>query len=175
LGKSSGTPRRGGDIATDPPATISFGSLPNKIGFHLRLAQEASFRAFAQRVGDPELKPQRFTILHLIAENPGISQTSLSRCSGRDKSTLTPTLTSLVQQGLIERRVTPIDRRRFELHITPAGTDRLAALARHAEAHDRELDRIVGLDSKTDLVRLLRRITLALGETTGQPDRRTAD
>ncbi len=166
MGKSSGTPRAGVETSTE--SGISFGTLPNKIGFHLRLAQEASFRAFAQRVGDPALKPQRFTILHLIAENPGISQTLLSQCSGRDKSTLTPTLTSLVQQGLVERRPTPRDKRRFALFITPAGLARLAVLARNADAHDRELDRIVGAENKPELIHLLRRITLALGETTGR-------
>jgi DNA-binding MarR family transcriptional regulator len=143
---------------------LSFGPLTDAIGFHLRLAQEASFRAFAQRVGDPDLKPRRFSVLALIGENPGITQTVLSRCSGRDKSTLTPTIRDLETRGLVERRPVPDDRRSFNLHLTDAGTALLTELQLHAQRHDQALDRIVG-KQKAELVRLLRRITLALGET----------
>ena len=74
-----------------PPAAepLRLGPLADFVGFHLRLAQEASFQAFARRVRDLDLRPGRFAVLALIGENPGISQTALGRVSGRDKSSLT--------------------------------------------------------------------------------------
>jgi hypothetical protein len=51
---------------------LSLGPLADFIGFHLRLAQEASFQAFARRVRDLDLRPGRFAVLALIGENPGI-------------------------------------------------------------------------------------------------------
>ena len=57
------------------------------LGFHLRMAQIASFQAFAREVGEVDLPPGRFALLTLIGRNPGISQTALSRAAGRDKST----------------------------------------------------------------------------------------
>jgi hypothetical protein len=39
----------------------------------------------------------------------------------------------------------------------------LQKLARHAEAHDRRLDEVVGLDKKAEFVRTLRKIAMALG------------
>jgi hypothetical protein len=62
-------------------AAPRLGPLADFIGFHLRLAQEASFQAFARRVRDYKMRPGRFAVLALIGENPGISQTALGRAA----------------------------------------------------------------------------------------------
>ena len=49
---------------------VRLGPLADFIGFHLRIAQEASFQAFARRAGAVELGPGRFALLMLIGENP---------------------------------------------------------------------------------------------------------
>jgi DNA-binding MarR family transcriptional regulator len=144
------------------PNGIALGPLADMIGFHLRLAQEASFRAFAQRVGASDLKPRRFAILTLIDHNPGLTQTALSRASGRDKSTLTPALDDLERRGLIERRRARGDRRVHALYLTAAGRRLLRTLRRHAFAHDRQLDHILGAQ-KAQFVAALRRIAMSLG------------
>jgi DNA-binding MarR family transcriptional regulator len=143
--------------------TVRLGPLSDLVGFHLRVAQEASFRAFAARVGDPNLKPRRFAILTLIRENPGLTQTALGRASGRDKSTLTPALDDLVKRGLVRRERMVGDRRSYTLHLTEVGEALLAELTARAAEHDAELDRIVGADEKAAFIRTLRRIAMALG------------
>jgi DNA-binding MarR family transcriptional regulator len=145
----------------DEPANL--GPLVDFIGFHLRLAQEASFRAFAQRVGDPDLKPRRFAVLTLIAENPGLTQTALGKASGRDKSTLTSTLDDLVKRGLVLRERAPNDRRSYTLNLTQAGKALHKRLMKSALEHDRELDRIVGPEKKAEFLAALRRIAVELG------------
>jgi DNA-binding MarR family transcriptional regulator len=142
--------------------TLRLGPLADFIGFHLRLAQEASFHAFAHRVHGFAMRPGRFAVLTLIAENPGLSQTALGRASGRDKSSLTPALNDLTRRGLVRRRRLASDRRSYALTLTPKGAKLLERLTAHARAHDRELDRIVGLKSKAGFVRTLRRIAMAL-------------
>src|SRR5258708_34089572 len=88
-----------------PPAEpLRLGPLADFIGFHLRLAQEASFQAFARRVRGLDLRPGRFAVLALIGENPRISQTALGRARGPDKSSLTPALADLPGPALIPRR-----------------------------------------------------------------------
>ncbi len=138
------------------------GPLAGFIGFHLRLAQEASFQAFARRVRGFDIRPGRFAALALIGENPGISQTALGRASGRDKSTLTPALDDLVRRALVRRQRSASDRRSYALSLTPKGEKLLQELMAHARAHDRELDRIVGMKDKAELIRVLRRIAMAL-------------
>jgi DNA-binding MarR family transcriptional regulator len=157
---SSSVARR--DAAEGSRQFVALGPLADMVGYHLRLAQEASFRAFAQRVGARNLKPRRFAILLLIDQNPGLTQTALSRASGRDKSTLTPALDDLERRGLIERRRAPTDRRVHALHLTDGGRALLRELRRHAVAHDRQLDRILGA-GKAQFIAALRRIAMSLG------------
>ena len=52
---------------------VRLGPLDNLVGFHLRLAQDASFRAFARHAGEPHLKPGRFAAMMVIHNNPGIT------------------------------------------------------------------------------------------------------
>jgi DNA-binding MarR family transcriptional regulator len=150
----------GGEGAAGDEA-VRLGVLGDYIGFHLRMAQGASFRAFQRHTGVSKLKPGWFAVLTLIDNNPGITPVTLSRASGRDKSTLTPVLRDLTREKLIRREGVPSDRRSYALHLTPAGAETLAHLAACAAAHDRELDEIVG-DQKPMLIDLLRRIVTEL-------------
>jgi DNA-binding MarR family transcriptional regulator len=142
---------------------VDYGPLSDWIGFHLRMAQIASFQAFAHEVGEVDLPPGRFALLTLIGRNPGISQTVLSRAAGRDKSTLTPALRDLKRRGLIRRERLESDRRSYHLSLTQDGETMLRRLAECAARHDANLDRIVGLRDKPRLLRILRKIMSELG------------
>ena len=151
------------DEAPAPDGVRIPAALSEAIAYGLRLAQEASFAAYLQRVGNPDLKPGRYTVLMLLADNPGLTPTALSRSSGRDKSTLTNTLRDLEARGYVVRSRNAGDRRSYAVSLTPVGCDLLDQLRRHAEAHDAMLDRVVGAD-KARLMSILGRITRALGD-----------
>jgi DNA-binding MarR family transcriptional regulator len=142
-------------------AEIRLGILDTLIGFHLRQAQNASFKAFKRETGDPDLRPGWFAVLTLIDLNPGITPVRLSRASGRDKSTLTPLLRDLIRRQLVRRNPVIGDRRSYGLVLTPHGKERLKALAAHAAIHDSKLDAIAGARKKV-LIDLLRRIAAEL-------------
>ena len=122
------------------------------IGFHLRLAQSASFHAFARRLDRVDVSPGWFAVLALIGENPGITQTALSRADTRDKSSLSPILDDLDRRGLITRERLPSNRRSYSLNLTQAGVKLRDELMKHARAHEHELDQIVGPGGKADLI-----------------------
>jgi DNA-binding MarR family transcriptional regulator len=138
------------------------GMLDGFIGFHLRLAQDASFRSFAQRSGRHDLKPGRFAAMMVIHNNPGINQTALGRAIARDKSTISPLLRELERQGLVTRRAQASDGRSFFLTLTPVGEAMVRDLLEQAQEHDRKLDEIIG-DRKEEFIRLLKRIARDLG------------
>jgi DNA-binding MarR family transcriptional regulator len=140
---------------------VRLGELENYIAFHLRLAQNASFKAFKRHTGENRLRPGWFAVLMIIRNNPGITPMALSRASGRDKSTITPVLRDLLQERLIDRIANPRDKRSYGLSLTAAGEEKLRHLAACAAEHDRELDEIVG-EQKSELIRLLRRIVAVL-------------
>ncbi len=154
LPRKTGPANRPADVAD----SIHYGPLENWVGFHLRMAQTASFQAFARLTHDVKIRPGRFATLMLIDKNPGISQTALSQANGRDKSTLTPVLNDLVRRRLIRRERAPGDRRAYRLTLTPAGERALRQLSECASRHDRNLDRVIGRRDRARFLAILRRI-----------------
>ena len=149
---------------SDLASTLAYGPLVHWVGFNLRMAQEASFLAFARQSRSiAGTQPGRFAMLTLIDENPGISQTALGRAAGRDKSTLTPVLNDLVRRGWIRRQRNRGDRRTYLLSLTPGGKKRLGQLKACARRHERNLDRIIGASEKERFLSILRRIAAEIG------------
>ncbi len=136
---------------------IRLGVLSDYVGFHLRMAQDASFRAFARHVGMRDLKPGRFAAMTVIFNNPGITQAALGRAIARDKSSVTPLIQELESRGLVERQRSATDRRSIALSLTTTGEETLGRLMAHAVEHDRKLDEIVG-PHKVEFINLLKKI-----------------
>jgi DNA-binding MarR family transcriptional regulator len=141
---------------------VQLGTLSEFLGYHLRLAQEASFQAFSRRVNRNGFRSGYFSVLVLIGLNPGITQTALSRATARDKSTLTPTLRLLEERGLIRREQFQNDRRSYMLRLTPTGEAAASELLQDAKHHECDLDRIVGAEKRAEFIATLRRITEVL-------------
>ena len=152
------------ESATDgrnPADHVRLGRLKNALGFNLRLAQEASFRAFAHRVGDRNLKPRRYALLALIDENPGMTQAELGRASGRDKSSITPALRDLLRRRLVKRGADAHDKRVHTLSLTPKGKAVLRALVRAAERHDRLIEKSIGVENRAVFMQMLQSLAAA--------------
>jgi DNA-binding MarR family transcriptional regulator len=150
-------------MAQDRPAAkprdaeVRLGPLRNFIAFHLRLAQDASFRSFAQNAGRRRWGPGNFAAMMVIRKNPGITQVALGRAISRDKSTVTPLIQELQRRGLVSRRRSASDRRSITLELTRAGEATLEDLLVHARAHNRRLDTILG-KQKAAFLEQLRKI-----------------
>jgi DNA-binding MarR family transcriptional regulator len=148
---------------TNGQAEIKLGPLAEWIGFHLRLAQAASFQAFAREARNLDLpRPGWFATLLLIGENPGITQTRLSLANGCDKSTLTPVLRLLARRGLVRRVQASHDRRNFHLSLTEAGKKTLRDLLGCARRHERNIDRIIGKNERDIFLNVLRKLLARL-------------
>ncbi|MGE6740576.1 MarR family winged helix-turn-helix transcriptional regulator [Allorhizobium pseudoryzae] len=133
----------------------------NVLGYHLRVAQEASFQAFSMAVDKADLKPGWYSILTILAEYEELTPSDLSRVCGRDRSTLTATLKGLSIRGLIERHQNPDDQRSYSVRLTAEGLKMQRRLHAIAHQHDQRLDEIVGED-KDVVLAVLARIVNAL-------------
>ncbi|MEO6341257.1 MAG: MarR family transcriptional regulator [Caulobacteraceae bacterium] len=112
------------------------GALQGLIGFRLRRIQNHLSRAFAERLADRGVRPGSFSALALVAANPGISQTELSRDLGSDKASVVSLIDELEGHGWAVRQRSAADRRRHALHVTPAGKKVLREMT--VVAHENE-------------------------------------
>lgn len=153
--------RQAGEIPAETKDPIP-AVFQNLIGYHLRVAQEASFQAFAKAAGKADLKPGWYSLLTVLAEKESMTPSELSRICGRDRSTLTSSLKGLATRGLIERHWNPEDQRSYSVRLTEEGRQMQERLHVIAEAHDRRLDEIAGKD-KAVLIAALGRIAAVFG------------
>ncbi len=105
-----------------------------------RLHQQSTqvYQARTQAAGF-ELTSVQFAALDAVAGQPGIDQASLAAAISFDRATIGGVVDRLEQKGLIERTVSPADRRARLLRLTPAGRRELEALRKVVEALQPEI------------------------------------
>ena len=138
------------------------GPLPGYLGYALRRAQVAMFRDFERRMAALDATPGQFSLLAVIAANPGISQRQLAELHRLDKSTLSPAVDRLTKRGLVIRERDPDDRRYYALRLSTEGVDFLARLTAKVEDQERAMAATVGSGHVAQLTADLRRLAAAL-------------
>lgn len=144
----------------NPAATgaVDTSFLRTLVGYNARRAALSIIEVFVERMGVYELKVVEFSVLSLVAHNPGI--TSRQLCTALD--VMPPNLVGLVatleRRGLIERQPHPSDGRAVGLHLTADGAA-LTASAEHT-ARDLEVDATSRLTpaERQALIHLLQKI-----------------
>lgn len=137
-----------------PPA---IGCLNNHVGFHLRLAQLAVFEHFGNALGEIDVSPAIFSVLEVLQQNDGITQSKLAAAVRLERSSMVPMLDKLSRRGLLERRASTTDRRHNHLHLTDAGRELLAEAVRRASQHEKEVCKPFTIAEKKMLLELLGR------------------
>jgi DNA-binding MarR family transcriptional regulator len=144
-----------------PPTRL--GRFVDSVGFQLRRSHEAAQQHAVASLADTGLMPIHAEVLAMIGDNPGTIPSVVADALGRDRSSVTGILHTLLDRGLIERARTTRDRRAALLQLTPAGVAMLQRLQEQAALCEATLDRILGED-KPALLEQLRRITAALAD-----------
>lgn len=119
--RKTATVRAAAQPAPSSPAELDTRYLESLLGYNARRAALTVISVFLRRMAPFGLKPVDFSVLTLIAHNPGI--TSRQLCSALD--ILPPNLVGLIksldQRGLIVRKAHPSDGRAQGLHLSPQG------------------------------------------------------
>lgn len=120
--------------------TVDTSYLETLIGYNARRAALAVIGLFLERMAVYDLKPVDFSVMSVVAHNPGV--TSRQLCAALN--ILPPNLVGLVQslesRGLLERCPHPHDGRAMGLHPTEKGRQ----LMKNAEATASELEMDIG-------------------------------
>jgi DNA-binding MarR family transcriptional regulator len=147
-------------MARPPAKPLDRGLLPSLLGYALRRAQSAVFADFAgtfTRAGEA-LTPGEFGLLVLVERNGGLSQMTLARALGIDRSTLVPILDRLQARGLVVRRRSPTDGRMHALALTPNGTKALVRYTKLVRSHERRIATGLSADETRMLLELLDKV-----------------
>jgi DNA-binding MarR family transcriptional regulator len=146
-----------------PPVTqksLDRGLLPSLLGYMLRRTQSAVFDDFADTFAHAgeALTPGEFGLLVLVDRNAGLSQMTLARALGIDRSTLVPILDRLQARGLLMRHRSPTDGRTHALALTPAGEKALRRFTRLVRGHEKRIASRLSVAEIRVLIELLEKV-----------------
>ena len=145
------SPRAGQDM--------SYGLLPQILGYHLRRTQVAIFQHFSRTVAAKEdITPGLFGMLQVIAANPGLGQSRLAETMEVDRSTIVKVVDRLQARGLIVREPSPTDKRSHCLRLTDKGRAAIRRLETLVLRHEDEFTKVLTAEERRFLVRLLMRL-----------------
>lgn len=131
------------------------------LGYNLKRAYMIVRDDFRKQVEQSVLSPRAFSVLTLIAESSGQTQSEVARQLGIERSGLVAIIDDLEARGLAERRAVPGDRRAQALMATKAGHDFHAQILARVHAHERALLAALDPAEQAQLLTLLRKFRSA--------------
>jgi DNA-binding MarR family transcriptional regulator len=145
------------DTMVRTAAEVDMGPLSDSLGFLLRLAQLRAFEDFFSDHGPGGLKPGEFSVLWVIARNPGIRQSVLGQRLMIKRAHMTKLIRGMEDQGLVSRRIPDADRRAVELTLTAAGERDVNTAAAAFFAYEKTTGGPLAKGEVAQLVRLLQK------------------
>ena len=107
-----------------PAGRLEEARLQAVLGYQLAQASIVTDAIFKEQVGQPfDLRPVEYTVLTLIAENPGGSLARLARALSVTAPHITALVDRLEAKGLVARTASKKDRRAQVLHATAKGNE----------------------------------------------------
>ena len=134
------------------------GEIRNLVGFHIRLAQGATYRHFTETFADLDLTQKQVSVLWLIDDRPGIAQTDLAQRMRMDRATTMGIVNRLQARANLLRGKSPSDGRKQTLNLTDSGREALAVAKKATAAHERWLKSRFSDKEVETLIELLTRI-----------------
>lgn len=158
--KSQAPPKPARDDTTPVVETVDTSYLESLLGYNARRASLAVIEVFLQRMAVYKLKPVDFSVLSLIAHNPGITSRQLCGSLSILPPNLVGMINALEKRKLIVRKPHPHDGRAMGLHLTPAGQKLMQEAERTASQLETEVALALTPAENRTLIRLLQKIYL---------------
>jgi DNA-binding MarR family transcriptional regulator len=132
--------------------------LESLLGYNARRAALAVIGVFLERMQPFQLKPVDFSVLSVVAHNPGITSRQLCTALGILPPNLVGMVNALEQRELVVRRPHPRDGRAMGLHLTPSGQKLMRDAEKTAAALEADVaSRLTAAEQRT-LISLLKKV-----------------
>ena len=129
----------------------------------LHRAGQCADELFVSNVGASDLTPRQYEVLKTVSESKDPSQTALVMKTGIDRSTLADIVRRMVERGLLSRKRTPHDARRYAVTLTDKGQAALEHAAPTVRSTNDRLLAALPADSRVPFLNALARIIDAIG------------
>ncbi|HRI17268.1 MAG TPA: MarR family transcriptional regulator [Burkholderiaceae bacterium] len=159
-------PRAAKDESAASAAAIDTSRLTHLVGYAASRASIQLKKPFRKHLGPLQLKAVEFSLLVLVAANPGLNQKRLGAALDLSAPNLAVILDRLAERGLVERVRSTVDRRAQELRLTPAGRALTARAEAIAATMETEALRVLSAAERALLIELLLKVAR------GRPPRR---
>lgn len=140
------------------PVMVDQGDLYELVGYSCRRAHTHVLGHAAACLAAFDLPPGWFTVLILLARNPGLSSRQLCQVLGVKPPNFVALAAAFESRGLIERRVNPQDRRSLGLYLTPSGRRLVKRVREDVLLAEREATSMLDDEERKTLLSLLRRV-----------------
>lgn len=148
--------RRAQALPAAPTQPLELAELNDHVGYFLRRLQVALFKDFIRTLAPMDVRPAQYSVLILIAANPGRSQAAIGRALGIERARLARMLHELERRKWIERRAAAGDSRSHALLLTAAGDKALARIKALTARHEAQMVELIGPKRRMLLLDLLR-------------------
>lgn len=128
----------------------------------LHRAGQCADEMFAVSVGEVGLTPRQFAVMMAIANSEEPSQTTLVERTGIDRSTMADIVRRLTARGLVQRRRTRRDARRYAVRLTDKGEGALRLAEPAARTTDERILAALAPTQRDVFLRSLSRIVMAV-------------
>jgi DNA-binding MarR family transcriptional regulator len=140
--------------------TVDTRYLETLLGYNARRAALAIIEVFLERMAVYGLRPVDFSVLSVIAHNPGITSRQLCATLGILPPNFVAMLVSLEKRELVQRQPHPSDKRAIALTLTGAGKKLMLNAERSAQALELDASAKLSATERKTLMRLLQKIYL---------------
>ncbi|MBR0871468.1 winged helix-turn-helix transcriptional regulator [Bradyrhizobium tropiciagri] len=139
------------------PADVDVGldGLAGHVGYAVRRFQLWIFQDFIKTLAAVDITPTQYSVLTVIAANPGPTQMAVAKRLGIERARLVHLLDALEQRNLVTRAASKTDRRSHALHLTGAGEASLRQFKLLAAEHERHVIDKIGKDNRERLLEIL--------------------
>jgi DNA-binding MarR family transcriptional regulator len=129
-------------VTSSPTTNMSY--LESTIGYTIRRAQMAVFQDIYRAFGEHQITTVEFSVLAVVADNPGINQADLALALSVERPRMVPIINKLEERGLATRIVLASDGRVRLIHLTKQGHQLLAILKRRFAEHQARMSSLLG-------------------------------
>jgi DNA-binding MarR family transcriptional regulator len=145
---------QGSDIS-EAAGAPRLGQLEHHLGYFLRRLQVWVFQDFIATLSAMKVRPAQYSVLLVIAANPGQSQSAIGRTLNIERARLARMLHELERRRWISRLASGRDARSHSLVLTSEGEKALAKITALAQKHEARLAEYIGEKRRAELMKLL--------------------